>query len=95
MKVHLGEIVYANAGRDAGKYFIVLSAKDGYLHLCDGKSRKTDSLKKKNVKHVLLTGVCDVNIQDKLKRGEEVTNRQVRESVSKYKGCCEEIIIKE
>lgn len=95
MKVHLGEIVYVSAGRDAGKYFIVLSAKDGYLHLCDGKGRKTDSLKKKNVKHVLFTGVWDEEIQDKLKRGEEVTNRQVRESVSKYKGCCTEIIIKQ
>ena len=54
MDIHLGEFVYATKGRDSGKCFIVITAKDNYLYLCDGKSRKVSNPKKKKIKHVLL-----------------------------------------
>ena len=95
LKVHLGEIAYAKAGRDAGKLFIVVSADNGYFQLCDGKSRKTDNLKKKHPRHLVLTEVFDEEIRKKLSEGESVTNRQVRQAISKHRGCLEEITKKE
>lgn len=95
LKVHLGEIAYAKAGRDAGKLFVVVSAENGYFQLCDGKSRKTDNLKKKNPRHLVLTEVFDEDIRKKLLSGEAVTNRQVRQAISEHRGCLEEIINKE
>ena len=86
VKIHPGEIVYANAGRDKGKYFIVLSLENEFLYLCNGKSRKISNLKKKNEKHVSATGVVDSNISKKLSVGEIITDKQVRAVISKYKG---------
>ena len=52
MQFHPGEIVLATAGRDKGKYFIVLSCAEGFVYLCDGKNRRLDNQKRKSVRHI-------------------------------------------
>ena len=54
MDIHQGEFVYASKGRDAGECFIVISSEDNYLYLCNGKTRKVSSPKKKKIKHQIL-----------------------------------------
>ena len=51
-----GLIVCAMAGRDRGRYFVVLEAEGGYALIADGKSRKLAKPKKKNAKHLRVTG---------------------------------------
>jgi len=86
MDAHPGEFVYASAGRDEGKCFIVLSREDNYLYLCDGKSRKVSNPKKKKIKHVRLTGDKDEFIVNKLETVGKLTNKEVRYSLNNYLG---------
>lgn len=86
MDAHPGEFVYASAGRDEGKCFIVLSRVDNYLYLCDGKSRKVSNPKKKKIKHVRLTGDKDEFIVNKLETVGKLTNKEVRYSLNNYLG---------
>jgi len=86
MDAHPGEFVYASAGRDEGKCFIVLSVEDNYLYLCDGKSRKVSNPKKKKIKHVRLTGDKDDFIVNKLETVGKLTNKEVRYSLNNYLG---------
>ena len=86
MDAHPGEFVYASAGRDEGKCFIVLSVEDNYLYLCDGKSRKVSNPKKKKIKHVRLTGDKDEFIVNKLETVGKLTNKEVRYSLNNYLG---------
>lgn len=85
VKIQPGEIVYANAGRDKGKYYIVLSLEDEFLYLCNGKSRKLENLKRKKAKHVCLTGVKACSVAERLASGQQITDKQIREAISEVK----------
>ena len=55
MTVEVGDIVQSKSGHDAKKYFVVIATlNESYILIADGKSRKLDSPKQKNVKHVKL-----------------------------------------
>ncbi len=84
MDIHQGEFVYASKGRDAGECFIVISSEDNYLYLCNGKTRKVSSPKKKKIKHVNLTGHRDEFIVNKLQTLGKLTNKEVRYSIMRY-----------
>ena len=56
MEPEKGLIVYAMAGRDKGRYFVVLEAEKGYALIADGKTRKLAKPKRKNAKHLRMTG---------------------------------------
>ena len=84
MDIHSGEFVYATKGRDTGKCFIVISAKDNYLYLCDGKNRKVSNPKKKKMKHVEATGDYDESVIKKLDAVGKLTNKEVRCSLRGY-----------
>ena len=73
-----GDIALALSGRDKGKCFMVISVQYNYLYLCDGKNRKVDTPKKKNIKHVANTGIADNLIADKIARGATPTNKEIR-----------------
>lgn len=62
MKIGIGSVVKAVAGRDSGKLFVVTDIQDGYCFIVDGKHRKLASHKRKNIKHVSPTGsMIDIN----------------------------------
>ena len=48
-------IVRSAAGRDKGKFMVIVSIEKGFVYLADGKERKLASPKKKNEKHICLT----------------------------------------
>lgn len=95
MSINPGEFVIANAGNDKGKCYIVLSVDNQFLYLCNGKNRKLNCLKKKKAIHVLPVGAYDEAIVASIADG-SVTDRQIRRSISAYKGNikAESIIIK-
>jgi ribosomal protein L14E/L6E/L27E len=43
------------AGHDKGSWYAVVESEPGYVYIADGRRRKLDSPKKKNIKHVELT----------------------------------------
>ena len=51
-----GLIVCAAAGRDKDRYFVITDFDGGYAYIADGRTRKLASPKRKNVKHLRMTG---------------------------------------
>ena len=86
MDAHPGEFVYAAAGRDKGKCFIILAVEDEYLYLADGKGRKVGAPKKKKLKHLRLTSSVDPFLANKLFEVGKVTNKEVRHAIRAFLG---------
>lgn len=85
MKIVKGIVVKAVAGRDKGGFFVVSDFADdaSYVMIADGKRRKLESPKKKNLRHLRFTNtVIDINdITDKkLKMALRNNNFSVDES---------------
>ena len=79
MNFYAGNIVLSKAGRDKGKYFIVLSVVDEqYVMIADGDLRRVDNPKRKKCKHLLNTGSKSEFIENKLKNGDRVTNPDLK-----------------
>ncbi len=72
MKLTIGTVVKAKAGRDSGGLFAVVGLGSGCCFIADGKSRKLASPKRKNIKHLSATGsMISINdITDKRLRTE-------------------------
>lgn len=51
-----GTVVCSKKGRDKGYFLVVISSDDGYALVCDGKERRLEKPKKKNLKHLSPTG---------------------------------------
>lgn len=50
-----GMVVISSAGHDDGCWFVVTGADGRYAYIADGKERRLNSPKKKNVKHIRRT----------------------------------------
>ena len=60
-----GMLVRSKAGHDKGCIYVVISVKNEYVYLADGKIRTLDRLKKKKKKHVqLIRKVYDTDAAD-------------------------------
>ena len=90
MEISLCEIVLSKYGHDKEKYFLVVSKDNGFLYLSDGKSRKAQKPKKKNIKHVIPTGKADQYLLEKLKSGDTLTHKEIRYSLKIYKQAIDE-----
>lgn len=76
MKVQKGSVVKAIAGRDNEGYFVVTGAEDGYCFIADGKSRKLESPKRKNIKHLRFTNsMIELN---------DITDKKLRTQLREY-----------
>lgn len=67
MNYEKGDIVISTAGRDCGQMFLVWDLQGDDVLLVNGKLRKINSPKKKNVKHVMFKNkspyfkhMCDI-----------------------------------
>ena len=55
MAFKVGDIVQSKSGHDAKKNFVIIATlNESYVLIANGKSRKLDNPKQKNVKHVKL-----------------------------------------
>lgn len=84
MEISPGDIVYSLVGRDSGYHFVVTAVADNYVFICDGRNRKTDKPKKKKVKHIKTGYGHSDYIADKIKRGERVTNAELKRELKPY-----------
>ena len=56
MELTVGAVVIPKAGRDKGRLMAVFGTDGTYILLCDGKERPIGRPKKKNLKHIAVTG---------------------------------------
>ena len=85
MEIAKSDIVRSDAGRDRGKLFVVLAVEGEYLLLADGKSRKVENPKRKKRRHVLFVSAEETRLADKLKRGEKITNSELRRTLAIFR----------
>lgn len=52
-----GSVVLSLAGRDKGRPLAVMESIGKEVSVCDGKERPVDRPKKKNIRHVMNTGI--------------------------------------
>ena len=76
MDIVKGSVVRAKAGRDKDSYFVVLDLLDKFALIVDGKSRKLEKPKKKNLNHLEATKtVITQNLE---------TNRKIKKALSDF-----------
>ena len=75
MELRIGSVVRSRAGRDKDKLMAVVGTDSGMLLLCDGKERKLEKPKRKNLRHTVPTKTV-------LKDSEMATNRSLRRALA-------------
>lgn len=80
-----GQVVRSLAGRDKGRFFIVMGILDPHhVAICDGDLRKTMVPKKKKIKHLAKTNTVDQALSQKLLHGDKVSNADLRAVLSPF-----------
>lgn len=80
--ITLGQIVHSKAGRDKGKYFIVIGiVDDNYILIADGNLRKISNPKKKKIKHLVFHEQIAEDIQKDLKENKCIIDSNLRKSL--------------
>lgn len=81
----IGKIVCSKAGRDKGKFFIILSVLDDkYVYICDGDLRTVERPKKKKVKHLNFTNSVAEEIRKLLISNERINSATIRKILQSY-----------
>ena len=70
MEFAKGMVVRSIAGHDSGSWLVVMSLENGFAFVADGKERKIEKPKKKNIKHLSRTRKT-INV-------EGITNKKLR-----------------
>jgi len=84
--LELGQIVRSKAGRDKGRVFVVVGKVDEqHVLIADGDLRKIEKPKKKKYKHLQKYNEVVHEIREKLKKGETLTNEEIRKLLEPYK----------
>ena len=76
MNLLQGSVVKSIAGHDKNTYFVVEKAEGGFVYIANGKERKLEKPKRKNIKHILVTS-------DKFDF-KEITNKKLRRLLNEY-----------
>ncbi|MBE7031709.1 MAG: RNA-binding protein [Ruminococcaceae bacterium] len=83
-KFSMGDIVLSKAGRDSGRYFVVVAVDGIFVYICDGDLHKIDKPKKKKIKHVKPTEGKSEYVAAKLVEESKVTNTELRRAISEF-----------
>ncbi|MCR4712169.1 MAG: KOW domain-containing RNA-binding protein [Clostridia bacterium] len=74
-----GQLVRSKAGRDSGRYYLVLRAETDFLLVADGRRRPVENPKRKNIRH--LQPVHRVAADSWVREGKQPSNEQVRAAI--------------
>lgn len=85
--LELGEIVFSVAGRDSGKFYIVVEIiDDNYVSIADGDLRRVDKPKTKKIKHLRTEGVIIAKIKEKLELEKKIFDAEIKSALRAYNG---------
>lgn len=76
MIIDKGTLVRASAGRDKDSLFVAVGVHDGFVYICDGKSRPLERPKRKNPKHISPTHVTVET--------DGLTNKKLRRLINQF-----------
>ncbi len=76
MNIDKGTLVRASAGRDKDSLFVAVGVHDGFVYICDGKSRPLERPKRKNPKHISPTHVTVET--------DGLTNKKLRRLINQF-----------
>ena len=83
--IEVGRVCISRAGHDKGAlYMICRVLDDRYVLVCDGKRRKLDSPKKKQVKHLKLTGQLAHTVAEKLRSEKKAYDFEIAGALEHY-----------
>lgn len=81
----IGTIVRSKAGRDAGRYFVVVEVVDEqYVLIADGKYHKTDQPKRKKLKHLSIKPFSTDISCARIKGKEFFQDSDLRKAIQNY-----------
>ncbi len=81
MNVLQGSVVKSTAGHDKNSYFVAVSIQGNFVFIADGKERKLEKPKRKNIKHLDVTkSVIELH---------EITNKKLRKLLNEFATVCE------
>lgn len=83
LKYEPGCLARSLAGRDRGRFYIILEAADEYVALTDGNTRQMDRPKRKKKKHIQLQYPQDETMKQKLRGEKNVTDQEIRDFLEK------------
>ncbi len=84
--ISVGDVVLCTAGRDKEKVFAVLSVNDKEAFIADGKTRRVENPKKKNLKH--LVKICSdysKELSEQINGGQAVGNKSLKRKLAAVK----------
>ena len=77
--VHPGRMVRSKAGRDAGRFMLVLAVEDETFALvADGRLRTVAKPKRKKLLHLLAKPECAEDLRQRIESGQPILDAQVR-----------------
>ena len=76
MNVLQGSVVKSLAGHDKDSYFVAVKIEGSYVYIADGKERKLEYPKKKNIKHLHVTQKS-IDLS-------EITNKKLRKLLNEF-----------
>ena len=83
-EIYIGDLVKSIAGRDRNEIFLVVDVKDNFAFIVNGKARKVNSPKKKNIKHLERLNVTPlVGVIQKLHANQIVGNLSLKKAIKK------------
>ena len=80
--VEVGRVVFSKAGRDKGKYFIIVDIiDDQYVNISDGDLRRLANPKRKKAKHLDMKPEVLEGIKEKILNGKKVFDAELRSAL--------------
>ncbi len=84
--IEIGRVAVSTAGRDKGRYFMILDIiDDQYVYIVNGELRTIDRPKKKKIRHLKLCPQVLNGIAQKLKTGAKVFDAEIRSAIRSCK----------
>ncbi|HHW03512.1 MAG TPA: RNA-binding protein [Thermoanaerobacterales bacterium] len=81
-ELSLGQLVLSCAGRDSGRFMIVVKILDSnYVYVADGTLRKIENPKKKKIKHLKVLNKKSDYIAEKLQNKRKVYNDEIKRAL--------------
>lgn len=81
---NVGMLAESRAGHDRGKLYVIIKEDEESVYLSDGYVRPLDKLKKKNRKHIQIIRRPMQEIVEKVHKGEEIKNEEIKRVIKLF-----------
>ncbi|MDE5908543.1 MAG: KOW domain-containing RNA-binding protein [Lachnospiraceae bacterium] len=85
-----GMFAISKAGHDKGQMYVIIREEGDFVYLADGRSRTTDSPKRKKKKHLQLVKTdLDEDLMEKIRNQSIIYNEEIKYAIKvrMKKGC--------